>query len=93
MLTSPMLQNSPNNILSSTVRNTAHANADEDMQIPSFGKALAQEMNAKGNAPGTHPTDMNAKAGDIPEDTDTAAGDSKNIRMPRIQRNLRICKI
>lgn len=80
MLTSPMLQNAPNNILSSPVRNTAHAaNAGEDMQIPSFGKALAQEMNAKGNAPGTHPTDMNAKAVSIPEDTDTAAGDSKNM--------------
>lgn len=79
MLTSPMLQNSPSNILSSAVRNTAHANADEDMQIPSFGKALAQEMNTKGNAPGTRPADMNAKAGDIPKDTDTAVGDSKNM--------------
>ncbi|PTR09041.1 flagellar hook-length control protein FliK [Nitrosospira sp. Nsp5] len=79
MLTSPMIQNSPSNIPSSTVRNTAYANTDEDMQIPSFGKALAQEMNAKGNAPETRPADTNTKAGDIPEETDTAAGDSKNM--------------
>lgn len=81
MLTSPtMLQNSTNNIPSSAVRNTAlAANAGEDMRIPSFGKALAQEMNAKGTAPGSHPADMNAKASNSLQERDTAAADSENM--------------
>lgn len=80
MLTSPMLQNSPNNIPSSAVKHTAHAaNAGGDTGIASFGKALAQEMNAKGDAPGTHSANGNANAGNIPEDTDAAAKDSKNM--------------
>lgn len=80
MLTSPMLQNSPNNIPSSAVKNTAHtANGGEDTRIASFGKALAQEMNAKDDAPETHSANGNANASNIPEDTDATAKDSKNM--------------
>lgn len=80
MLTSPMLQNSPNNIPSSAVKNTAHAaNDGEDTRIASFGKALAQEMNAKGDAPETHTANGNAKVNNTSEDTDAAAKDSKDI--------------
>lgn len=80
MLTSPMLQNSPNNIPSSAVKNTAHAaNAGGDTGIASFGKALAQEMNAKDDAPETHSANGNANASNIPEDTNATAKDSKNM--------------
>ena len=75
MLTSPLLQNSSSNTPSPAVKSAAHAaNAGENMQTASFGKALAQEMNDKGE---TRSVDGSTKAGNIPEDT-KAAGDSKN---------------